>query len=158
MTDLCTPHFHRVTDFMLRAKQECPLVPTMPTEKVRELRAKLILEEALETIKALGFAVRMESDNNLVQMSEIALDSCYKPDLVEVVDGCADISVVTVGTLIACGVKDEPVLECVDANNIMKLGPGHSWREDGKLLKPANHRPPDIDLVLRAQGWRSNHG
>ena len=72
-------------------------------------------------------------------------------DLEGVVDGCADISVVTVGTLIAFGVDDEPVLREVDEANLRKFAPGSYMREDGKWMKPPNWTPPDIDGVLRRQ-------
>ncbi|RME85522.1 MAG: hypothetical protein D6785_04320, partial [Planctomycetota bacterium] len=52
-----SPHQKRVEEFMRLAGQEIPEVPTLPDEKTRLLRSKLILEEALETIHALGFAV-----------------------------------------------------------------------------------------------------
>jgi predicted HAD superfamily Cof-like phosphohydrolase len=54
-------HQQQVESFMLRAGQEVPLVPTEPSPEVRILRAKLILEEALETIwKGLGVRVSLE--------------------------------------------------------------------------------------------------
>jgi hypothetical protein len=50
-------HQQRVEKFMALANQEVPSRPTMPDEKTRRFRAKIILEEALETIKGLGFSV-----------------------------------------------------------------------------------------------------
>lgn len=141
---------------MLRARQECPLTPTMPDEKVRQLRARLILEEALETIKALGVKVFTASSLGNVDKAHVRFESSHEaPDLVEIADGCADISVVTIGTLIACGIQDVSLLEAVDQNNLEKFKPGHSINEHGKLIKPPKHLPPDIDKVLREQGWRS---
>ena len=46
-------HQQRVDEFMRLAKQNLPAVPTEPSEEVRLLRAKLIFEEAVETIRAL---------------------------------------------------------------------------------------------------------
>jgi predicted HAD superfamily Cof-like phosphohydrolase len=151
-----SPHYNRVLEFMLRAKQDCPTQPTMPSADVRKLRAKLILEEALETIEALGFSVLYTPQSKQVAIHRVNMATATlvvdrEPNLTEIVDGCADVSVVTIGTLIACGIKDVPVLECVDENNLAKFGPGHSIREDGKLIKPPGHRPPDIDRVIREQ-------
>ena len=146
-----TAHQQRVLEFMLRAKQEAPTKPTMPNEKIRLLRAKLILEEALETIEALGFAVRMQDGTNLVSMEAVVLSPELVPDLTEIVDGCCDVSVVTTGTLIACGVEDEPVLLAVDRNNLAKFGPGHSYREDGKLIKPPGHTKVDLGVEINKQ-------
>jgi len=156
-----TPHHARVADFMLRAKQAVPLFPIIPSAEVRKLRAKLILEEALETVRGLGFAVHMKGDREIEgevfhpTTDDLDFLDVFEPDLVEIVDGCADISVVTTGTLIACGVPDEPVLEMVDYNNLMKFGPGHSYREDGKLIKPPGHMRPAFDVLLGDLGYRA---
>ena len=51
-------HYRRVTEFMLRAGQECPIVPQETlNEEIRILRAKLIMEEALETVEGLGVEI-----------------------------------------------------------------------------------------------------
>lgn len=145
-------HQFRIAEFMFRAKQELPRYPVVPSEEVRLLRAKLILEEAFETVEALGFSVKLDHKQQLFPC-DFSYHSDYLPNLVEIADGCADLSVVTIGTLCACGIDDSPLLEAVDRNNSAKFGPGHSIREDGKLVKPPGHTPPDIAGVLRAQGW-----
>lgn len=139
-----TDHWERIWTFMGLGKQETPGKPVTPSVEVRRLRANLILEEALETIRALGFGT-----------NKVGLVDLYEPDLVEIVDGCLDVSVVTIGTLVACGVKDKRLLEIVDKNNLDKFGPGHTIREDGKVIKPPNHKPPtlDIERELIRQGW-----
>jgi predicted HAD superfamily Cof-like phosphohydrolase len=71
--------------------------------------------------------------------------------MVEIVDGCADVIVVTTGTLSACGVADSAVQNEVDQANLRKFGPGSYKREDGKWMKPPDFRPPDIEAVLAAQ-------
>lgn len=136
-----TPHQHRVERFMMKANQEVPRYPVIPNRETRRLRANLILEEAAETVRALGFQCVTKIFSKEVE-----------PNLVEIVDGCADISVVTIGTLSACGVSDQPILEAVDANNLAKFGPGSCRREsDGKWIKPPGHKPPDIMALLREQ-------
>ncbi|RME74113.1 MAG: hypothetical protein D6785_16225, partial [Planctomycetota bacterium] len=76
-----------------------------------------------------------------------------KPSLVEIADGCADIMVVTTGTLSACGISDIPLQEEVDQNNLSKFGPGGYEREDGKWVKPPDHKPPKILKILEDQGY-----
>lgn len=146
-------HQERVAEFMRLAGQETPNKPCLPSLKVRELRAKLILEEALETIEALGFSVRIDNgteyDTDVVISDNMYFDESFTPNLEEIIDGCCDISVVTQGTLIACGIPDDPFLEEVDNNNLAKFGSGHSRREDGKLIKPPNHKPPRIKEILK---------
>lgn len=157
-----TRGYDRVRLFMQKARQATPDRPCVPDEATRLLRAKLIMEEALETIDALGVTVDVDGQFALdvycgtdpaVTMGNIRFRAEGKPDLVGIVDGCEDIRVVTTGTLVACGVRDGTTSEAVDENNLAKFGPGHSWREDGKLIKPPGHLPPDIEKLLREQGW-----
>lgn len=143
-----TPHYDRIKTFMQQAGQETPARPVEPDENTRILRAKLILEEALETVEALGVKVTFNEDGQ-----PIAFEPGGKFNMEEVVDGCADISVVTIGTLIALGVDDEPILEEVDAANLRKFGPGGRRRADGKWLKPPDWTPPDLMARLKAQGY-----
>ena len=107
---------------MQKVGQATPEIATIPDSKTRILRAKLILEEALETVEALGVHVHIEG----VELLEEGLvySASDTVNMQEVADGCADISVVTIGTLIAFGMDDEPLLEEVDASNLRKFGEG----------------------------------
>lgn len=138
-----SPHQKRVEKFMKLAKQEVPDSPTVPSDEVCRLRASLILEETLETIKSLGCEVLVEGTFTL-DKDKLSIISVASPSMVEICDGCADLSVVTIGTLSAIGVEDQGLLELVDENNLEKFGEGHSFRPDGKLIKPPSHTPPDI--------------
>lgn len=151
-------HYQLVKKFMQFALQATPSSPTIPSEKDRVLRAKLILEEAIETIEGLGIVVHITADDlcgePLITLSHWANIATYRAgaipfDLMKVIDGCCDTNVVITGTLIACGVPDLPFQEEVDANNLAKFGPGHTWGEDGKLIKPPGHKPPDLEGVMR---------
>ena len=141
---------------MQKVGQATPSSPGVPDEKTRLLRAKLILEEAIETIRAMGVGVRLRETGGpegvvTVDPHELSFFINGEVDLEGVVDGCADISVVTIGTLIAFGVDDEPVLEEVDQANLRKFGPGSYERDDGKWIKPPDWTPPDILGVLERQ-------
>ncbi len=147
-----TPHFARIRSFMQKAGQKTPGAPLIPEADTRLLRAKLILEEALETVKALGVGVRVTTDDgqevDFNHVDHLDFFPQGAPDLEGVVDGCADISVVTIGTLVAFGVDDEPILEEVDQANLRKFGPGGYARDDGKWMKPPDWTPPDIQGIL----------
>ncbi len=140
---------------MQKVGQETPASPTIPDEQTRVLRAKLILEEALETVTALGVRVEAESGDGRVDLTDenvhLSFTAHHDVDLEGVVDGCADISVVTIDTLIAFGVDDEPVLEEVDSANLRKFAPGSYMRDDGKWIKPPDWHPPDILGILDRQ-------
>jgi len=145
-------HQLRVEEFMTLAGQEVPGEPTYPSLETRRLRAKLILEEALETVRALGFRPGVNSVDGYftrIEMERLELRSDFPVDIAEVIDGCCDIKVVTTGTLSAFGIPDELFQAEVDANNLAKFGPGGHRREDGKWVKPPNHQPPDIQGLLR---------
>lgn len=150
-------HQQRVNHFMRLAKQDVPSAPTIPSPEVRALRARLILEEALETIDALGCTVTanvagMEMGEMIyekitakgLKAGHVVIKAEHDPDLTEIVDGCCDVMVVTTGTLSACGVNDAQPQRMVDENNLAKFGPGHTIREDGKLIKPPGHKAPDL--------------
>lgn len=158
-------HQAAVDEFMEKAGQALPKRPGIPNRETRYLRAKLILEEAVETIKALGFSVAVTSivgprDSSSEETFEfcvakrdgstdVDLVDRFEPDLIEIIDGCCDISVVTVGTLSACGCEHETFQREVDASNLRKFGPGGHRREDGKWMKPPDWKKPDIEGILK---------
>lgn len=139
---------------MRLANQVLPTKPMMPIASVRLLRASLILEEALETIEGLGVEVSANNAEVTLSMDDLFLRDAvaFDADLVAIVDGCCDLMVVTTGTLSACGIGDAEVQAAVDLNNLEKFGPGSSLRDDGKLIKPPGHKPPDLRSLLITQG------
>ena len=154
-----TPHQQRIDEFMRKAGQDVPDKPCIPDAKTRVLRARLILEEALETIHAMGVHVELRTHEDapsvfitsLKDLSIHAGGGDLEVDLEGVADGCADISVVTIGTLSAFGIADQPILEEVDAANLRKFGPGGHRNEHGKWIKPADWTPPNINARLDEQ-------
>ena len=150
---LKSSHQQSVERFHELAGDPAPAVPTEPSREVRILRAKLILEEALETIRdGLGVFVFVGDEVSMhsVTDGELSFHCSGRFNITETIDGCCDLRYVTTGTLSACGVPDQPFQDAVDQNNLDKFGPGHSLREDGKLIKPPGHQPPDIAGILEA--------
>ena len=138
-----TPHQQRVEEFMIKAKQTLPDRPTLPDEGIRLLRAKLILEEALETVFALGFSIEvngLEITSKRGFKEYLHWDAHDSPDLEGIADGCADIKVVTTGTLSACGIADDSVQREVDCNNLSKF----------------EHRCPKCEKVLKENSMPVN--
>lgn len=147
MNIMRSDHQKRVEKFMLLAGQSVAGWPSLRSADIRKFRAEMILEEAMETIKGLGFSLEWFG-------GELLLRETCAPNLIEIADGCADVKVVITGTLSALGISDEPLQWEVDQNNLNKFGPGGYRREsDGKWIKPPGHLPPDIEGILRAQGW-----
>jgi len=140
--------------------QAVPVVPTIPSPEVRTLRASLILEEALETINALGISVGMkfegctideeEPEEHVVpiKMDDIKFGTNDQFNMVDVIDGCFDVKVVITGTLSAMGINDIAFQRLVDHNNLQKFAPGHTIGANGKLIKPPDHPAPNIRALL----------
>jgi len=133
-------HYDRIKEFMRLARQDTPQTPTMPSLAVRMLRAKLILEEAAETVRALGIDVLLEdpdsgrthdvidrllkgSKQDTSDIPTYTESEEHAPNLVEIADGCADVSVVTLGTLVSCGIRDVLLFAAIEQNNLDKFGP-----------------------------------
>lgn len=141
-------HQKRVAAFMRGAGQAVPDGVTVPDAETRRLRARLILEEALETItEGLGVLIKHSGEFPRVAMEHLTFEVRYPFSFEETADGVADLSVVAGGTLAACGLPDTPFIEEVDASNLRKLDGGYK-DEHGKFRKPASWTPPDIAGVL----------
>lgn len=97
--------------------------PTTTAIRRPELRAKLIEEEAAETVAAIR-----------------------RGDLVEAIDGICDLLCVTYGTVLEFGIDLKPYWDEVHRSNMAKLG--GPKREDGKALKPEGWTPPNIAGLL----------
>ncbi|MEQ9131128.1 MAG: hypothetical protein RJQ08_13525 [Salinisphaeraceae bacterium] len=149
-------HYDRVREFMRLAGQAAPRKPMPMPLETRQLRARLLLEEALETIQhGLGLRVRVAPgtimESTLDEVEQCAFDEMHGGDLVELLDGCCDVSVVNTGTLIAAGLRDVIPQKLVDDNNLAKFGAGSHKRVDGKWVKPPSHQPPPLAEELARQ-------
>jgi len=117
-----------VLDFHTKFKCIVGDKPQFSDEKTMKLRLALINEEIDELTEA------------------------YKDkDLSSFIDAIADSIYVLLGTAISVGVDLKPIWDEVQKTNMAKV-PGNS-RKDGKVLKPENWTPPDIDTLLKEQGW-----
>lgn len=128
---------------------------TIPPHDIRLLRAKLILEETLETIHALGYIVvpvppvqgEVECQP---EFNYIAHDG--GPDLNGIIDGCCDLNYVLTGTLVSCGVPDAAHIQAVCMANETKFPGGvATFNESGKYQKPEGWKGPDHEFVKNFQ-------
>lgn len=155
--------------------QPLPVKPTLPIPLVCELRSNLHFEETCELIiLGLGCDIPLP-DGSVITYRATAKDaelgirnaagewfpfpkakSDRQPDMIEIVDGLVDNEVINLGTAASCGVALRPLFDIGMNNNHLKFGPGHTRRDDGKLVKPQNHPSPqsNIDEALAVQGWR----
>lgn len=135
----------QVRDWMLAFGQECPEKPLIPSLEVRKLRAKLILEEALETIWSLGFGIKLDGASAaagyVFDIADVEFKNDFHiPDLTKIADGCEDLKVVTEGTLVACGLLQSGP---VDEQN-------PEAKPDGTPIGKYEYNDPLFDEVMRS--------
>lgn len=120
--------FHRLYDCPDRTEEGLSEgLPQMSDDRL-ELRLNLIREE--------------------VEELEVATE---KRDEIEMADALGDIIYVVVGFALEMGLDLNEVIAEIQASNMTKLGADGQVvrREDGKVLKGPNYRPPNIASVLR---------
>ncbi|MEX0784606.1 MAG: MazG nucleotide pyrophosphohydrolase domain-containing protein [Dehalococcoidia bacterium] len=83
------------------------------------------------------------------ELDEVAVE-LQSGDLVRLAHELADLVYVSYGTAVSVGIDLDAVLAEVHASNMTKIGPDGRFemREDGKVLKGTNHRPPDVAGIL----------
>jgi predicted HAD superfamily Cof-like phosphohydrolase len=125
-----------------------PTSPAEPAIRDAELRARLIAEEAAETIAALvgGPAAA----NILREFAYDAEATAEEPSIVEAIDGLCDVIYVALGTAEAIGVDLEPFFNEVHRTNMLKVGAPKdaNGKVDGHAL--SRWRPPRIVDLLDA--------
>ena len=159
-----TKEQNQVSEFMRLFAQQVETKPTVPSQEIRQLRAKLILEEALETIHALGFFLNRDHD----------LESSGDPSLIQIADGLADLHYVGYcGTAAACGIDMEPVFAEVHRSNMSKMWTAEDLKQQkalyptgvvenyggglyrilvqGKVIKSPSYSPAKIADLIEAQ-------
>lgn len=135
--------------------QEMPEVPCVPDDKTMRLRVALVAEEFFELLEAAGCepdSADYAGHTCRKMIAEGVGNSTGRVDLPQLVDACIDIIVVTIGMLVACGVRFWPMWWAVHRSNCSKFGGPKD--ANGKQQKPEGWQPPDIAGELRKQGFR----
>jgi predicted HAD superfamily Cof-like phosphohydrolase len=144
-------HIANVKEFMRLASQDVPATLTQPSEADRQLRARLIIEEAFELIeKGLGIEVSMPAGTDYLDIERFQYNCISEPDPVEAMDGAVDsLWITTTGVAAIFGLTDklEACIEEVDRSNLSKFIDGHR-REDGKWVKGPSYSPADLRTII----------
>lgn len=128
-----------------------------PSVSARLLRGQLLLEEVIETFKAMGLGLTLkigepgEAGEDLTDELELfhAEGSVYDP--IEVADGLADIKVIANGTAVAFGIPQSMVDAEIWASNMSKVG------EDGKpIMNGVTPGYRQLDMMDAEPGFRSD--
>lgn len=118
---------------------------TVPDIDSCRLSAELILEEALETIEAMGFEVRRDLNDGKLKVHH----AVSPPRLEDMIDGACDVIYVATGLLSKMGVPDIPHMIEVCRANDSKFPGGFATIDGktGKYLKPPGWVPPNHSAV-----------
>ena len=172
-----TTEQQQVAEWMVKFGQEVLSKPTIPSLEVRKLRAKLILEEALETIRGLNLHpyVRYNHyEDDMIEDDSLGFweNPKDKPSLEEITDGIADSMFVLLGTAAACGIDMEYIFKEVVRSNSSKLWSNEEYENylgseqlnfkpmggkylaknlEGKVIKSPSYSPPNIKQLLENQ-------
>lgn len=121
-------NFAKVGEFMDSFGQEVKETPVWPSDKIIELREKLIAEEFREYKEAVE-----------------------KRDMVAIADALSDLLYVVYGAGHAYGIDLDLTFNLVHDSNMSKLGPDGKpiYREDGKVMKGPNFYEPDLTVILK---------
>ena len=121
-------NFEKVGIFMKTFGQEVKLDPSFSTDKINQLRLKLIKEELQELLEAMK-----------------------KKDLLEVADALTDILYVTYGTGHAFGINLDKCFDEVQTSNMSKLGENGKpiYNEHGKVMKGPNYFKPNLKKFIK---------
>lgn len=117
---------------------------TKPLTTQVRLRAKLIVEEGMETLWGMFYGNRDQGElkQHLRKYYEEINTTEIDFNIEAVADGLADLIYVCVGAALAFGIPLERVWAEVQRANMAKDGGGRS--EAGKILKPDGWQPPNI--------------
>jgi predicted HAD superfamily Cof-like phosphohydrolase len=139
----------KVAEMMKLFGQDVRSLPRMIEDpKERLLAANLVIEEAVEFVRALGFDPTVNEDGEI----ELKEESAYTPDLVQAADAIGDVLVVTYGAANRLGVDAAAIFHEVHRSNLTKVWPDgtvHKRESDGKVVKPETYSPANIPAVLK---------
>lgn len=123
--------------------------PHVISDDRMRVRLRLIAGEFCELLEAA--LEHYPKADELRRLLASVISGAVNVDLPEFVDAMADLDYVVQGTRDEMGVDGVPVAREVHRTNMAKVG---GVIVEGKLMKPAGWKPPDIAEVLRAQGWK----
>ena len=158
------PMQYAIEEFMRRCDQDVAAYPQLPTDEVRTLRIRLMVEELLGAVDPVDIIENAEQGSSyyvellIRNKSDELIASMLKGDLVGVADGLADVLYVVIGTAVAYGIDIQEVFDEVHRSNLSKT----VWDEErqrwyiekdefGKGIKPDTYSPADIAPIINNQ-------
>lgn len=129
--------------------------PNLTDEGTRILRCRLLLEEVLEFCEASNVSVTVDG-KPIRRAADLSLEPALggEANITSMAQELADVQYVTSGTAVTFGLPLAAIFDEVHAANMRKVGPDGTVhrRPDGKVVKPAGWRGPDVARVLAEAG------
>lgn len=148
---------HQVEEFHIVGGAPVLKSPQVPSDDRVRLRARILAEEFFETLSALFSGDSSLDLSSAKEITNTVIDNgVVDVDLVEFADGLGDLDYVSEGARLEFGIDGQPIADEIHRSNMAKFGPDKKprYREDGKILKPADWTPPDILSELKKQGMK----
>jgi predicted HAD superfamily Cof-like phosphohydrolase len=140
---------YAVREFHLKYGHPAPAELTVPDEAMIRFRAKIVTEEYLELLDAMFAAYALPEWESVKRDLQRVIETApVEVDMVEWADATHDLDYVVAGTRIVFGYDGLPGAAEVHRSNLSKMPNGL-----GKPTKPEGWTPPDIEGVLKAQGF-----
>lgn len=123
------------------------------TVEYRQLRARLILEEAIEFALAAGLDIWCTDTKFITHIDDLTIVESKNrpiPNLIEMADGLGDLDYVVQGANLVFGLPSEDIFTEIHRSNMSKLDDNGNpiIRVDGKILKGPNYFKPRIAKIL----------
>ena len=129
---------------------------TIPSEGIRLLRFRLLVEEVVEFGRAIGIAGLCESTQEEFEamvkklLNQYHINPFAVVNVAEAADALGDIDYVTQGANLVFGFPAEAVVAEIHRANMSKLGADGLpiYDDHGKIQKGPNYAPPDVKKVI----------
>lgn len=146
---------YAVREFHEKFGHPAPRGVAVPPEDRVRFRARLIVEEFMELMGAMFKSPNMRPwvyEELVEKLGWFIRHARVDVDMVKWADGTHDLDYVVAGTRVEFGYEGRDGAAEVHRANMEKgVDDG-----TGKPTKPPGWRPPDIEAVLSAQGWRKS--
>jgi predicted HAD superfamily Cof-like phosphohydrolase/DNA-binding transcriptional regulator YiaG len=127
-----------------------PNYPAVPPKPILDRQLRLITEEYLELMEAVYGEGSLRLALARQQLHAVIELETPNVNFIELMDASADLEYVNIGLNLWCGVDGNGVFSVVHESNMAKAG-GPKRASDGKQLKPASWKPPDIAAEIERQ-------
>lgn len=133
--------------------------PGVPDEAELRLGLEMVVEECFELLDAAFVDSDESHEHSLACLHARVRERCrtlpLRVRMVPLADATIDIDYVVEGLRRRLGINGDPLWAEVHAKNLAKRG-GPKDPVTGKQLKPEGWTPPDIERLLREQGWKGD--